>query len=74
MADELDAFNMDTLYKTLEDLAVRRESLHLQGKITEAEYNRLYVLMQDIMSMLRMGYRRTIHLTVETIEMEDRDG
>ncbi len=72
MADELKPFDMDTIHKTLEELDVRREQLHIAGKISEAEYNHMYVFKQDIMTMLRMGFSWTISLAAETIRMEDR--
>lgn len=73
MTDELEDITMDTIHKTLEGLDVRREKLYIAGKISEAEYNRLYVFKQDIVSMLSMGFSWTIHLTADTIRMEDRE-
>jgi len=72
MTDKLEDINMDTIHKTLEDLDIRREQLYIGGKISEAEYNRLYVFKQDIISMLGMGFRWTVSLAAYTIRMEDR--
>lgn len=72
MPDELEGITMDTIHNTLYDLDVRREQLYIAGKISEDEYNRLYVFKQDIVSMLGMGFRWTIHLAADTIRMEDR--
>jgi hypothetical protein len=62
----------DTMVQTLEDLAVAREYLHSKGFITNAEYNHLYVLRQDIVDLMGMAMRWTVHLQAETYRKEER--
>ena len=73
MPEKLEDISMDTIHKTLDGLDVRREQLYMAGTISEAEYNRLYVFKQDIISMLGMGFRWTISLAADTIRMEGRN-
>jgi len=60
-----DIISFEALQKTLDEQAIRREELYRDGAITEAEYNHLYVMAQDIKDLLNMGLRWTVHLMAE---------
>ena len=45
--------------------------LFVQGKITEQEHDKLWVDSQEVVSLLRIAYRRIIRTTVEVTEMSE---
>lgn len=72
MSDDYVLPRQDTWAATLEELDVAREDLRRKGFITDAEYNHLQVMMQDIRDMASMAMRWTIALQAETYRKEER--
>lgn len=62
----------DVMVQILSDLEVDREKLRSKGFITDAEYNHLYVMRQDIVDLMNMAMRWTVSLQAETFRKEER--
>jgi hypothetical protein len=63
----------DTIHKTLSAVLENITQLYMDEKINEQEYDRLMVDHEEVVSLLRIAYRRVLRLQAEVIYLEDKN-
>ena len=69
--DYVEMVNNKEISETIDVQRQLFNDLHMQGKISEDEWNKFWVDSQEVVSLLRIAYRRIIQTTVEIQKMED---